>query len=87
MANKLIRIMATRSMCQATYFSSGDVSAGGDYSHYGLAAPIYTHFTSPIRRYADVVVHRLLSAAIGLTELPDSLRDAAGCKVAKGPIH
>jgi len=80
MANKLIRIMATRSMCQASYFGSGDVSAAGDFSHYGLAAPIYTHFTSPIRRYADVVVHRLLSASIGLTELPESLRDAAGCK-------
>lgn len=65
---------------QASYFGSGDAAAAGDFSHYGLAAPIYTHFTSPIRRYADVVVHRLLSAAIGLTELPESLRDAAGCK-------
>jgi len=51
-------------MQQARYFCSGSV-VPDDYVHYGLAAPIYTHFTSPIRRYADQVVHRLLAAIIG----------------------
>lgn len=65
--NKLIRIMTTRCMMQAVYFSSGTVSEK-DYWHYGLATEIYTHFTSPIRRYSDVIVHRLLAAAIDYGE-------------------
>ncbi|XP_026322480.1 exosome complex exonuclease RRP44-like [Hyposmocoma kahamanoa] len=62
--NTLLRIMATRCMQQAVYFSSGTKSQE-EFYHYGLACPIYTHFTSPIRRYADVIVHRLLAACIG----------------------
>ncbi|CAK1598616.1 unnamed protein product [Parnassius mnemosyne] len=62
--NTLLRIMATRCMQQAVYFSSG-TRTQEEFYHYGLACPIYTHFTSPIRRYADVIVHRLLAASIG----------------------
>lgn len=69
--NKLLRILSTRCMMPAQYFCSGEI-AKELWHHYGLAAPVYTHFTSPIRRYADIVVHRLLAAAIGVTSLPAS---------------
>ena len=71
----LMRIIATRSMTQAVYFSSGEVS-DPEFLHYGLASPVYTHFTSPIRRYADVLVHRLLSACLGFSSLPMSLQNS-----------
>lgn len=63
--NKLIRILTTRCLRQAQYFSSGSIPRD-EYYHFGLAMPIYTHFTSPIRRYADVMVHRQLAAALGI---------------------
>eukprot|EP00611_Tribonema_gayanum_P002124 TRINITY_DN1155_c0_g3_i2.p1 TRINITY_DN1155_c0_g3~~TRINITY_DN1155_c0_g3_i2.p1 ORF type:complete len:1007 (+),score=329.82 TRINITY_DN1155_c0_g3_i2:263-3283(+) len=77
--NKILRICATRCMTPAQYFCSGQ-KPQEEWHHYGLAAPIYTHFTSPIRRYADVLVHRLLGAAIGVGSLPLALMD-------KGYLH
>nr|CAD7453909.1 unnamed protein product [Timema tahoe] len=71
--NTMLRILATRCMLQAVYFASGMMQKD-EYAHYGLACPIYTHFTSPIRRYADVMVHRLLAVCIGAdATFPDLL--------------
>ena len=63
--NLMTRILATRAMTQALYFCTGTIAnVDTNFHHFGLAVEMYTHFTSPIRRYADLVVHRLLSHAI-----------------------
>ncbi len=49
----VISYMAIRSMAKAIYSTE-------NIGHYGLAFPFYTHFTSPIRRYPDLIVHRTL---------------------------
>lgn len=72
--NTLLRIMSTRCMMAAEYFSSGSYGYP-DFRHYGLAVDIYTHFTSPIRRYCDVVAHRQLAGAIGYENLDLTHRD------------
>ncbi len=71
--NTMLRIMATRCMMQALYFCSGTLPFE-EFHHYGLATSIYTHFTSPIRRYSDLMVHRLLAVSINAdSTYPDLL--------------
>jgi len=65
---QLIKMMTTRCMNQAVYFPTGDIPDREQFQHYGLAMGLYTHFTSPIRRYADVLVHRLLMHSLGLED-------------------
>ena len=50
-------------MVAAKYFVAGTL-AREEWRHYALNIPYYTHFTSPIRRYPDVLVHRLLQATL-----------------------
>lgn len=63
--DEFIQLMALRAMSHAAY--SPDCSG-----HFGLAAKYYCHFTSPIRRYADLAVHRALKKELAMAD--DSLK-------------
>jgi ribonuclease R len=65
---RILSFLMLRSLKQARYSEKNE-------GHFALASPSYTHFTSPIRRYPDLIVHRLLRAAL-----------RAGAEPAGGPI-
>ncbi|XP_060772943.1 DIS3-like exonuclease 2 [Neoarius graeffei] len=56
--------LCARPMQMAVYFCTGVLQDEKLFQHYALNVPLYTHFTSPIRRYADVIVHRLLASSL-----------------------
>ena len=60
----LVKTAALRTMAKAVYSTK-------NIGHFGLAFPFYTHFTSPIRRYPDLLVHRGLQAFLKQKKLPD----------------
>ncbi|KAJ2742856.1 hypothetical protein GGI20_004184 [Coemansia sp. BCRC 34301] len=59
-----VESLLTAPMQRAAYFSTHSISDKAGYRHYALNVPLYTHFTSPIRRYADIIVHRTLEASL-----------------------
>uniref|UniRef100_A0A1Q3F3W7 Putative exosomal 3'-5' exoribonuclease complex subunit n=1 Tax=Culex tarsalis TaxID=7177 RepID=A0A1Q3F3W7_CULTA len=69
-ARAVLNIMMAKPMTRALYFCSAFAKLPEDFFHFALAIPMYTHFTSPIRRYADCLVHRVLTAALELSDPP-----------------
>ena len=63
-----LKIHVLRSLKQAQYRASAD-------GHYGLSKPDYTHFTSPIRRYSDLIVHRILDGYLCKTRADSALEE------------
>jgi ribonuclease R len=83
-AQTLLNMALLRSMAQAHYSS-----VYGE--HFGLASKAYTHFTSPIRRYPDLVVHRMLKLALEMerekTKLGEKEREEIEEKLAEITEH
>ncbi len=70
---RLLEPLAIRTMAKAIYTTN-------NIGHYGLAFDYYTHFTSPIRRYSDVLVHRILDANLHTIHREDKASLEAKCK-------
>ncbi|KAL4707727.1 hypothetical protein ACJJTC_014908 [Scirpophaga incertulas] len=66
----VLNMLCAKPMSRAKYFCAHGCN-DDDFHHYALNVPLYTHFTSPIRRYADIMVHRLLAASINFRNPPD----------------
>ncbi|MCH5236726.1 MAG: ribonuclease R [Muribaculaceae bacterium] len=69
----MLSILAIRSMAKALYTTE-------NVGHYGLAVDYYTHFTSPIRRYPDMMVHRLLTKYAEGSRSVDKMKMEEQCK-------
>ena len=65
---RILSYLMLRSLKQARYSEK-------NVGHFALASPSYTHFTSPIRRYPDLIVHRLLRDLLQAGANPQGARD------------
>ena len=75
---RILSFLMLRSLKQARYSQE-------NVGHFALAAPTYTHFTSPIRRYPDLIVHRILKAT--LAQEGGTARVAPATTKHAGPLH
>lgn len=89
---KGMETLVIKSMPRAKYFVAGKLPED-QYPHYALNLPLYTHFTNPSRRYADIVVHRQLEAVLsdGAIEFTEDIevlsKTAEMCNTKKDSAH
>jgi RNB domain len=83
----LLLSITTRAMTEAQYICTGNLSGPVDISHYGLGLQEYSHFTSPIRRYCDVVVHKQLLASLSMRKASKVVRSTKQTMVHLKPLE
>jgi len=81
-ARRLLELLSFKATQRAKYFCAGMLDIA-KYGHYALNTPLYTHFTSPIRRYADILVHRQLESVLQGGEIKFAMDRDAVAKVAQ----
>jgi protein SSD1 len=80
---RILELLSFKATHRAKYFCAGMLDIA-KYNHYALNTPLYTHFTSPIRRYADLLVHRQLEAILqGGSDIKFTMDRDAVAKVAQ----